>query len=262
MVTVSSSPSSSPAPVTPRLAAAVEAAYGVFAGYRIEGELIVCDCAVCVSEADARFLAATPVREIPARRLAEYTNSAHGYDPLVEKQVKHFLPRYLDLVAQRDVPDSLGLDICLRRIGGAGWREDWPAVEAAALEEFFDAFTEASLTDISLAHWPVGWRLGWDMVDVLTFTVTAGGDLERVLATWDAAPDPAAALHVAGLRHTLGTGADGPRLGSPYLETDWPGADRRIAEWALEERWTERIVETAGMLDDPRYEDVLGPAVF
>src|SRR5262249_38576889 len=143
----------------------------------------------------------TPLREVPAALLAEYTASAHSWDDgPVAREFRYFLPRYLELIAVNDPPDTLGLEICLRRLGRSTWRETWPRQEQDVIDRFFDVFIVASLQRLELAHWPAGWRLEFDLADALTMVVTAGGQLDRVLAAWDAAEDPPAAIHMAALR--------------------------------------------------------------
>jgi hypothetical protein len=73
--------------------------------------------------------------------------------------LRHFLPRYFELLALDDPPDSCGIDICLRRLAQADWRAKWPDRECAVIDRFFDAFMRASLERIELVRWPVGWRL-------------------------------------------------------------------------------------------------------
>src|SRR5262245_11144433 len=165
-----------------------------------------------------RALVATPLRAIPSALLAEYTNSAHGYDDgRIVTELRYFLPRYFDLIAAGDPPDHMGLDICLRRLGDAGYRENWPRPEADAIDRFFDAFMVASLPRLDLVRWPAGWSLAFDMADVLTMAVTAGGDIDRLLRVWTEAPDPAAAIHMASLRGKVLTNGGRAYFHSPYL---------------------------------------------
>jgi hypothetical protein len=98
----------------------------------------------------------TPLREIPTDVLAEYTNSAHGWDDgPVAREMRYFLPRYFELLARNDPPDMMGIDICLRRLGYAGWRGKWPDAEAGVVDRFFDDFLANSVLRLDLAEWPV-----------------------------------------------------------------------------------------------------------
>src|SRR5262249_9081342 len=148
-----------------------------------------------------------------------YTGSAHDWDDgPVAREFRYFMPRYLELIALNDPPDTMGIDICLRRLGRSTWRETWPRQEQDIVDRFFDTFVVASLKRLDLALWPVGWRLKFDLADVLTMVVTAGGRLDRVLAAWEAAEDPAAAIHMAALRADVLETGDGAYFHSAYLE--------------------------------------------
>lgn len=185
--------------ITPRLAQSVERSYEVFAGYELATQITYCDCPVCMTREIADKLSVLPLKDISASMLAEYTNSAHGYDrETIEPEFKHFLPRYLDLIAHCRPPSHLDLDTCLSRLHG--YREFWPKPEVDAVNGFFDAFVEASLSQKRLVKWPVGYRLEFDMGDVLAMIVTAGGDLQSALAVIDAGPDPEVGLHMASMR--------------------------------------------------------------
>ncbi len=100
----------------PALAKAVEHVYQRFAQYRISGPLEVCLCPVCMTEETRAELVSTPLRQISRDLLAEYTNSAHGV-PQDTDQMKYFLPRYLELIAQDDQPDHVGVGTVLMRYG-------------------------------------------------------------------------------------------------------------------------------------------------
>ena len=119
--------------MTPELQATVEEAYRLFAPYTIGSTLIVCNCNVCMSKEHERELVRTPLREIPSKLLAEYTNSAHSWDDdQVAREMRYFLPRYLELIALGDPPDNMDLDICLRRLAYAQWRSKWPQAASRA----------------------------------------------------------------------------------------------------------------------------------
>ena len=95
----------------------------------------------------------------------------------------------MELIARNEPPNHLGIDICLRRLAYADWREKWPADEAEAIDRFFAAVVVASLPRLELALWPVGWRLDFDLADLLTLVATADGDISRVLSAWNAAAE-------------------------------------------------------------------------
>jgi hypothetical protein len=246
--------------VTPQLRAVVEDAYTVFAGYTIRHSLTVCHCKVCMDEETERELLNTPLREIPAQLLSEYTNSAHDWnDGPASREMRHFLPRYLELIAMNNAPCSMGIDICLRRLGQAGWRAKWPKREEEIIDRFFDELMIASVERLEVVRWPVGWRLSFDIVDVLTLVVTASGDLDRVLAAWDRARDPAAAIHMAAARERILTEKSRTYLYSAYLEDKKEAADK-IGGFLMRREATARIENAFFKVDDRRLQQILSDA--
>lgn len=247
--------------MTPELAAIVEEAYRVFGRYKLADTLTVCHCNVCMTADVERELIKTPLRQIPSLTLAEYTNSAHDWDDgPVAREMRYFLPRYFELIAAYDPPDNIGLDICLRRIGRGGWRSKWPAEEEQLIDRFLDAFLVASLARLDLALWPVGWRLDFDFADVLTMIVTADGDLDRALAAWDGAADPAAAIHMAALRSDVLTLNGRPCLDNPFLEDHRTEADK-IGAFLMRNDVDQRIEAAFFMVSDPRLQQILSDAM-
>jgi hypothetical protein len=248
--------------MTPELSAIVEDAYRIFGGYRPHDTLTVCHCNCCMTVETERELLKTPLRQIPAELLAEYTNSAHDWnDGPVAREMRYFLPRYLELIALNDPPDRMGLDICLRRLGQAHWRKTWPQPEEDIVDRFFDALIPASLERLDLALWPVGWKLAFDLTDVLTMVVTADGDLGRVLARWDAADDPPAAIHMAALREDILKEGGRTYLHSAYLEDHEDAADA-IGAFLVRPEVDSRLEAAFFQIDDPRLQKIVSDAVW
>lgn len=241
--------------LTSRLSASIETAYEVFSPYQLNGTITYCNCPVCMTDETAKELSSRPLKEIPATLLAEYTNSAHGYDrKTIELQFKYFLPRYLDLIAHCDPPSHLDLGTCLTRLDG--YRENWPEQEIETINEFFDAFIEASLYHLYLIEWPVGPRLEFDMGEILTMVVLAGGDLDRCLQTFDQGPDPETAVHMANMRSDVQIKNGNPIYHNAHLETH-PKAAQKIGTWLHRKSVSERILKAPNLLNDPNYDDVI-----
>lgn len=231
---------------------AIETAYRVFAPYRVGKRLSVCNCNMCMTREDEILLAAAPLRDIPVSLLAEYTNSAHLTPPgsIEADEFRHFLPRYFELMAAGEAPCSMGFDICLRRLQQSDFRKAWPADEVAAIDGFFDAFAAQRLQDLRLKSWlrepgrPKTYELVAATQDTLTCLVTAGCDLPRILAVWDALPDPAAAVHMAEARSRLVWKDRRLFFHSAYLESDFRPEAEAIADFLMRPEVVERI-ETA-----------------
>jgi hypothetical protein len=247
-------------PPTPELSAVVEEAYALFAPYTIGSTLCVCHCNVCMTHATMRALTSTPLREIPSALLAEYTNSAHGWDDgQIAREMRHFLPRYFDLLARNDPPDSMGVDICLRRLGAARWRTTWPHAEADLVDRFFDAMVRGAMARLDVMPWQRAPEPKADMTDLLTLVITAGGDLGRVLEVWDEGPLLGAAVHFAIVRQRLSYKDGRDILPSAFLET-YPDAAAEIATFLLRPSVPERIEAAFFATEDPHLQKILSNA--
>ena len=239
--------------ITDRLAETVDQSYKVFVKYQLSGTLEYCNCNVCMTDEQAAQLSSLSLKNISSKLLAEYTNSAHADN---EPQFKYFLPRYFDLIARCDPPTDLGLETCLNRLGSARYREKWPSDETQMVDEFFDAFMEASLNQLLLIEWPAGLRLEYDIGEVLCMVVLTGGDIDRVLDVFERCEDPEAAVHMGSLRRDVRYRKGAPQYLNAHLEDFQPDANR-IGEWLMRDAVTERIKTAKNLLNDPNYDDVL-----
>ncbi len=245
----------------PALKDAVENAYRVFSRYSIGKRLYVCRCNVCMTEESERELVTTPLRELRAYALAEYTNSAHDWsEGIVDVEMRHFLPRYFDLLAQHDPPDNIGMDICLRRLRDSGWRTKWPKDEVAAIETFFDELVRDSLEYLEPQLHTYGWRLSFDLSEILTLIVTAGGDLDRALAVWDAAADPQAVAHMIAMRGETLTHYGDPYVTTPFLDDFRPEA-LKIGAFVMRPELVIRIEAAFFKARDPAMQQMLSDAL-
>ena len=209
--------------LTQALNGAIEDAYRVFARYALPLPLRVCYCDVCVSQEDARRLVETPLRQIPVGLLSEYTSSAHGYDEEMHgTSLRYFLPRYFELIALNQAPYHGDLSQCLGRLRQADYRHEWVTEEVDVIDRYFDALLADKLRDVSVINWPVGYRLGYPMDDLLEMMVLAGGNVRRILAAFEAAADPGASLHIAGLAEKLVYRDGAPEFSSVMIRRSDP----------------------------------------
>lgn len=242
-----------------QLREAIARAYEVFADQRIGFPLGVCHCNCCCTEANERALVDTPLRELSSDLLSEYTNSAHGYDEYADGHaLRHFLPRYFELIARNDPPHYGDLSHCLVRLGSANYRRSWSAREIDAIDRYFDALLEDKLGDITLTEWPAGWRLSYPISELIEMVVLAGADVARLLATWTAAPDPGAALHAAALLSEDLTVHEGePALHSAVLN-DNASARCEIGAFLVSKQMSARLERCFFALDGaPRLQAIL-----
>lgn len=188
-------------PVPTELQQSVENAYRVFRRYRFSGAVTVCRCSMCVAEPVARELQETPLRDMSASLLAEYTNSAHEWDDFVANEFRYFLPRYFDLIAACDVPSSIGVECSLQRLSVARYRGHWPADEGEAVDAWFAALLRERLARPVAAD-PFGFptHVERDTAEtVLCIAAYAGADVAALLRTWDEDRGREASLHLASI---------------------------------------------------------------
>lgn len=148
------------------------------------------------------LLTRTPLRDIPALTLAEYTNSAHEWTERVADQLRYFLPRCFELIALDNVPDDLGIETCLKRLSNADWRRTWPQAEVKAIENYFAALFRSVLLSphSTLAEFAGLPSYDSDPVeDLLCMVAHAGGDLAALLRIWDETCCESADLRLANV---------------------------------------------------------------
>ena len=239
---------------------AIEHAYDTFPEMKWRGRnATVCNC--CVSELNARDLAKTPRRELDADLIGEYLGSAHHVDEgSAAQEVRHFLPRIFELVAEGEETSLSGNECALIRLGkgSLGWgsetyRDVWSRREIEAVDRFLREYWLDVLAETpSVFDRPETGEILFDehrAEDALCMVAKAGGDLAPLLALWDEDMSFAAALHVASLvsnatarswrpESLLAEGA----LGNPHWE-DQPEAVKLIINWLCQPRQCKRLLD-------------------
>lgn len=240
------------------LRALIEQGYRLFAGHPLSIPLGVCKCNVCCSDEDERSLATTPLRQVSSRLLSEYTNSAHGYDERSDGHVlRHFLPRYFELIALNDPPHYGDLAHCLVRLGTADYRRNWSTIEADFIDRVFDALLREKLADLRLTHWPVGFALTYPIDELITMAILGGGNVDRLLKVWEHAPDPGASAHIASLASELTSRNGAMVLHSFYLDKH-PEVCLAVGQFVCNRVQAERLERVFHMLDgQPRLQKIV-----
>jgi hypothetical protein len=125
------------------LDAALDGVYAAFAGYRRPTDIDYCGHCVRPGVVEG-LLAPTPLREIPAERLLNYT-----FDVLSTAgslaDFRYFLPRILQLAVTGDFDGHPGWDSVLSKLVLGDWR-GWPAREQEAVTAFLHAWWRTTLT--------------------------------------------------------------------------------------------------------------------
>lgn len=164
----------------------IDTAYNLFAPYTVGSTLAVCKVC-CVSDAEEQELLRTPLRTVSAEVLnAGYFYSARSYSGREHKELKHFLPRLLELVTQFDFPMH-STEITLNRLE-LHHSARWPAPETALLQTFAEAFFIDCLGQYPLPN-------GTSLTEMLIMFGLGHFDLSRLLAAWAAARTLSSALH-------------------------------------------------------------------
>lgn len=118
-----------------QLQALIDEAYHLFKGYPMGGAMAVCNgCGCCLQERDAKLLQMTAIKKVDRRLIHEYLDAAVADDDLLIKQMKHLLPRVLELLVQGEYirhSTEITLDKC-----HCDRAEYWTAKEIDFMQRF------------------------------------------------------------------------------------------------------------------------------
>lgn len=106
---------------SPAMQALIEQIYHTFRRYQVPQKFVVC-CEYCLSQQEQKALRSTSLRAIPYSLINAW-NSSPGPDPQNSDEVRYFLPRLLEFVAQGHF-DNIHVVFSLRRINLAS-KENW-----------------------------------------------------------------------------------------------------------------------------------------
>lgn len=154
----------------------VEKSYRLFANYTIGQNLDVCK-RCCVSDADEGRLVNTPLREVSSSVLRSgYFESARAYSDRELWEMKHFLPRVLELVSNFDFPSTSVEEVFLRL--ELHKPERWTNEELQLLQDFSVEFFKKCLS-----YYPYS-PDGDDISTYLTMFGVAHFSLKPILDAW------------------------------------------------------------------------------
>jgi hypothetical protein len=250
---------------TPRLRAAVDAAYRIFAKYSPGSRLATCHCGMCLDPAVERPLLTIPARHIPLRLLSEYTWALSGTDRAIfdADEYRHFLPRYFDFIAQGLWPNFSGdWPPTLRTLGAHTYRERWPRSEVETIDEYFNALLEMELAR------PIGWISRSDgsqypfseVNDLLCTLAIAGASVDLLITEWDRHLDGPALKHAACLVDDCERDWQ-----AGFLRNDLPGPwwdkcqtqARILRAWIFRAEIARRFEKASDVEDDLQMRDLL-----
>lgn len=124
----------------------IKEAYSLFENYKVQSPLDICtEC--CMDKKDEGLLASLPVKDIPKRLLMAYNDGAATAKTPVN-ELKHFLPRYIELIGNFDFP-SHSTEISLKRLEPFD-SEEWGSNEIEFLEKFALTFFKSCISTYPL----------------------------------------------------------------------------------------------------------------
>jgi hypothetical protein len=189
----------------------VAQAYELFAGYKVTKPLDVCS-PHCVTDEELDQLVNLNVRKLPKELLSTWNHAAKTDRPELS-EFKHFLPRFLDLIAQFEWP-SHSVEITLKSFGYYTDR-DWTRQERQLIDDFGLAFFKQCLQTYDLP----------DVVSldrVIIMLSSAGVDTEPLFLEWEKSP------HEASVRHFADFAIYGADLKNEFMEQE---LRNRMSNW-------------------------------
>ncbi|MDR0673673.1 MAG: hypothetical protein LBF93_08470 [Zoogloeaceae bacterium] len=206
----------------------IDNAYRLFAAYPAPGELLACThCMVVAEQEQARALA---VRNIPAELFWRYHHAAYmGRTPLQE--VKHFLPRYLDLISRFQEEGALCLETALTRLPRIDYKEggaltysrldpgEWKPEEFSLLHAWARTFFSHCLSQYHDYKLFPGAPPIEAIDDILIMFAHGGFDLSPLLCLWEEDHRLTALLHAKDLL-LWGFNEAGTAMENPFAEDD------------------------------------------
>lgn len=164
----------------------VERAYEIFSKYRADRPLDVCTEECCMKVEDEGRLASLPVRQISVELLTTYNDSAKPEKTRIE-EVKHFLPRYLELISEFNFPTH-STELSFSRLIPFD-KNEWTELELKILETFIsDFFT------LCLHTYPIP-SFNDRIENILVMLWHAGFKLDNLLEIWNQTDSLESVLH-------------------------------------------------------------------
>lgn len=167
----------------------IDKSYRLFAKYNPTRPLDVCtDC--CMTPENEAKLASLPVRQISKELLADYNDSAKPDKTRIE-EVKHFLPRYFDLIGQFEFPTH-SAELSFSRLIPFD-KTEWTKEELELLNQFPKEYFKHCLSIYPIPSFN-------DRVDtILIMLWKAGFDISDLLTIWKNEKTKDSALHFRDL---------------------------------------------------------------
>lgn len=171
------------------LSETIENAYTLFAKYKPARPLDICTACCMTPEAEGQ-LANANVRQIPMELLATYNDGAKPEKTRID-EVKHFLPRYLDLIGQFQFPTHSS-ELSLSRLMPFEAAE-WTMPELDLLQQYRTDYFKYCLSVYPIPSFS-------DRIDtILIMFWLAGFAIGDLLSIWENEKTQESALHFRDL---------------------------------------------------------------
>ncbi len=205
-------------------------AYTLFADYDMGEGIAVCSGhGCCLHPYDAGLLRSIPVQQVERRLIYQFLNASETKEiPLLVHQMKHLLPRVLELLVQAArlrIGKEFLLDKC--KCGSGLWLEP----EIDFLQRFASAYFASKCTDEDIEADAV-------LEDTVLMFHLAGLDVWPLLKQWQAVIDQAGPFN--NFVFMLMCNFESGKYESAYEEED---LNRKMTEWISEDGFKSSIQE-------------------
>lgn len=171
------------------LAEIIDKSYDLFSKYTSKQPLDICTVCCMLPEDEAK-LASMPVREVSKDLLAEYTNGARSEKTPIE-EVKHFLPRYIELASKFDFPTH-SAELTFSRLVPF-LKAEWTMEELELINQFGKAYFKHCLRIYPIPSFN-------DSIDTMLIMFWRGGfDVSDLLKVWEGETGKESVLHFRDL---------------------------------------------------------------
>lgn len=168
----------------------IDKSYVLFAKYHPTRPLDICtDC--CMTPEDEAKLASLPVKQIPKDLLADYNDGAKPDKTRID-EVKHFIPRYFDLVSQFEFPTH-STQLSFSRLIPFD-KTEWTKEELELLNQFSKEYFKHCLSTYPIPSFN-------DRIDTILIMLWKGGfNVHDLLTIWENERTKESTLHFRDLR--------------------------------------------------------------
>ena len=146
----------------------------------------------CIDKNEENYLVNTPIRNISLESLSHYNDAAFSNGDFNSSELKHFLPRYLDIIKDLKSP-SHSFELSLQRVKSYANEDLWDEKEIKLLNKFGElVFKKCLLT------YPCNGEI-FSITDVLIMLWNANIDIKKSLSLWEKNKEVESVLHFKDL---------------------------------------------------------------